>query len=439
MYKNMSQFIINGAKKLAGSIKTNSAKNAAVSIISATAMIPGKTTLIDVPVIEDVKRLIEILVSIGIKVEWKDGNSLEINNNGNINIETLDKEAFMRIRSGLLLLGSLSSVLESFNLPKSSGCNLGKRTVNPYKLAFDHMGIHVEESEDNYSISRQNSKETEFSMYESGDTATESVIMAACLGTGVTKIHFASANYMTQDLCIFLTTAGAKIEGIGTSTLTITGVEELSAVEEYSIMPDPIEAMSFLSIAITTHSNITVTNCPIDFLRLELEKLRVMGQEFKISKSYKSKNSYFDLVNIEIIPSELRALPDKIYARPFPGINIDHLPLFVPILTQAKGATLVHDWVYENRAIYYTELNNLGASVMLHDPHRVTVTGPTEFKAAEIMCPPALRPALNLLICMLAAPGKSILRNAYSINRGYENIVERLKTIGADIEISEEE
>lgn len=434
----MSQFIINGGKKLAGSIKTNSAKNSALSIICATAMIKGRTVLCDVPVIEDVKRLIEILQSIGINVNWKDENTLEIENDGNIDMNSLDKEAFMRIRSGLMLIGSLASVFDNFSLPKASGCNLGKRTVNPYKLAFDHMGIVVDETDEAYNISREKTDDIEFSMYESGDTATESVIMAACLSSGVTKIHFASSNYMTQDLCIFLSTAGAKIEGIGTSTLTITGVEELSPVEEYSIMPDPIEAMSFLSIAITTKSNITVTNCPIDFLRLELEKLRVMGQEFKMSKIYKSNNGYFDLVDIEIITSKLKALPDKLYGRPFPGINIDHLPLFVPILTQAEGSTLVHDWVYEVRAIYYTELNKLGADIMLHDPHRVTVTGPTDLQAAEIMCPPALRPALNLLIAMLAAPGKSILRNAYSIDRGYANIVDRLKTIGADIERSEE-
>lgn len=275
-------------------------------------------------------------------------------------------------------------------------------------------------------------------MYESGDTATESVIMAAALGKGTTTVHFASSNYMTQDLCYFLTRAGAKIEGIGTSTLKITGVSGLNAVEDYSIMPDPIEAMSFIAIAITTGSRLKVTGCPIDFLRLEMEKLRVMGQKYKTSKTYKSKNGKFDLIDIEIIPSNLKALPDKIYGRPYPGLNIDHLPLFIPILTQAKGSTLVHDWVYENRAIYYTELNNLGANIMLHDPHRVTVTGITKLTPAEIMCPPALRPSLNLLICMLAAEGKSILRNAYAIDRGYEDIVKRLTTIGADIKRVEE-
>lgn len=429
----MSQFIIQGGKKLSGEISVNSAKNAAVAIICATAMIKGKTILNDVPVIEDVKRLIEILKSIGVKVNWLNEKSLEIDNSGNLKLEKLDKVAFGRIRSGLLFLGSFSAVMDSFSLPKSSGCNLGKRTVNPYKLAFEHLGVKVKETNESYNITRKKLKEAEFTMYESGDTATESVIMAACLGKGTTTIHFASSNYMTQDLCYFLTEGGAKIEGIGTSTLKITGVDKLNAVKNYSIMPDPIEAMSFISIAITTKSKLKVVGCPIDFLRLEIEKLRVMGQKYKISKTYKSKNGKFDLVDIELTPSKLKALPDKIYGRPFPGLNMDNLPLFVPILTQAEGQTLVHDWTYENRAIYYTELKNLGANIMLHDPHRVTVTGITELTPAEIICPQALRPSLNLLICMLAAKGKSTLRNAYAIDRGYEDIVNRLTAIGADI------
>ncbi len=429
----MSQFVINGGKKLSGEIKVNSAKNSAVSILCATAMIKGKTTLVDVPVIEDVKRIIEILKSVGIEVNWIGKKKIEIVNNGSLKINKLDKEAFRKIRSGLLFFGSFSAVLDNFTLPKSSGCKLGKRTVNPYKLAFEHLGIRVKEDNDSYTISRKNLKEAEFTMYESGDTATESVIMAAVLGKGTTIIRFASSNYMTQDLCCFLSQAGAKIEGIGTSTLKITGVDELKSVEDYSIMPDPIEAMSFISIAITTKSHLKIIGCPIDFLRLEIEKLRVMGQKYKISKVYKSKNGKFDLIDIEIIPSPLKALPDKIYGRPYPGLNMDNLPLFVPILTQAKGSTLVHDWAFENRAIYYVELNNLGANIMLHDPHRVTVTGVTELTPAEIICPQALRPSLNLLICMLAAKGKSVLRNAYAIDRGYENIVDRLTALGADI------
>lgn len=429
----MSNFIINGGKKLKGAIKTNSAKNSAVAILCATPMIQGKITLIDVPIIEEVKRIIEILTSIGIKIKWTGQHKLEIINNGKLNLKNINKKSFIKTRSGLLLIGSLASNFKSFSLPKSSGCKLGQRTVNPYIIALDHLGIKVKKTKTSYQIEKTKAKGANFTMYESGDTATENTIMAAVFTPGKTEINFASSNYMVQDLCCFLKKAGAKIEGIGASKLKITGVKKLRPTKNYPIMPDPIESMAFISIAATTGSKLTITNCPIDFLSLELEKLRIMGQKFKIKRKYKSKNKYFDLVDIEIMPSKLTALPDKIHPQPYPGLNIDNLPLFIPILTQANGQTLVHDWVYENRAIYYTELNRLGANIMLHDPHRVTVTGPTELKSAEVICPPALRPSITILICMLAAKGKSILRNSYSIDRGYEDIVGRLKTLGADI------
>ena len=429
----MSNFIINGGKKLSGEIKTNSAKNSAVAILCATAMIRGKTTLVNVPAIEEVKRIIEILISIGLEVDWTGEHELEINNNGQIKTDNIARDSFIKTRSGLLLMGALTARLNKFTLPKASGCKLGKRTVNPYTIALKHLGIDVKYGGTEYQIKKNKHRGAEFTMYEAGDTATENTILAAITAPGITKIHFAAANYMVQDLCCFLTQAGAKISGIGTTTLIIQGVDTLHEVEAYPIMPDPIESMAFIACAITTKSKLKITHCPIDFLRLELEKLRVMGQKFKLGNIYKSANSHFDLVDIELFPSELQALPDKIHAQPYPGLNIDNLPLFLPILTQTKGKTLVHDWVYENRAIYYIELNKLGADIILLDPHRVIVAGPSELTAAEIICPPALRPSINLLICMLAAKGRSMLRNSYSIDRGYENIVTRLNQIGADI------
>jgi len=209
---------------------------------------------------------------------------------------------------------------------------------------------------------------------------------------------------------------------------------EINADIEYSPTEDPIEAMLFLSIAATTNSSITIERAPIDFLELELLKLEKMGFKYKILKRYKARNGFANLVDIKTFPSKLSALQDKIYARPFPGLNIDNLPFFAPIATQTKGRTLIHDWVYENRAIYYTELAKLGANVILADPHRVYIEGPTELKAAEIVCPPALRPATIILVAMLAAHGTSILRNIYSINRGYEDLCARLNKLGAKIQ-----
>ncbi len=433
----MANLIINGGNLLSGKIAVNSAKNSAVAILCASAMIEGKTILSEVPMIEEVHRIIEVLSSIGLKIHWEKGKHLEIINDGKIKIKEIDREAFLKTRSALLLMGALSTELKIFSLPKSGGCNLGKRTVNPYLIAMKEMGIRIKETANEYLVDASKKRSASFTMYESGDTATENTIMAAVLTSGVTEINFASSNYMIQDLICFLKAAGANIEWSGINRLKIIGVKKLKAVENYPIMPDPIESMAFISLAITTHSHLKITGCPIDYLRLEIEKLKVMGQKLKIGKIYKSKNKFFDLVDIEVIPSKLKALPDKIHPNPYPGLNIDNLPLFVPILTQAEGQTLVHDWVYENRAIYYAELNRLGADITLMDPHRVIVRGVSVLKPNEMVCPPALRPSINLLICMLAAKGKSVLRNSYPIDRGYENLYERLNALGADIKIFE--
>jgi UDP-N-acetylglucosamine 1-carboxyvinyltransferase len=194
--------------------------------------------------------------------------------------------------------------------------------------------------------------------------------------------------------------------------------------------------MTFLSIAATTNSPITIKRAPIDFLERELLTLEKMGMQFAVSKSYKARNGATDLVNIECLKtSKLMAPEEKILALPHPGINMDNLPYFVPIAATAQGRTLIHDWSYENRAIYYTELNKLNGNIELTDVHRAYVSGPTHWRPAEVICPPALRPAVLVLIGMLAADGVSVLRNVYSINRGYEDLANRLNKLGAHIEV----
>lgn len=434
----MSYLIINGGKKLQGTIENQSAKNSAVAILCACMAIRGKTTLMDMPKIEEVNRIIELLQSIGVKIKWTDKGKLEVDASGDLNMDKIDPNASQKTRASIFLWGALAARVKTYKIPKSGGCHLGERTVRPHWYALEKLGVQVESKDCFYSVKNSPLKAAQIVMYESGDTTTENVIMAAVLASGKTTIKMASANYMVQDLCYFLNKAGAKIKGIGTTTLEINGVAKLKPVKNYSIMPDPIVAMTYLAIGITTSSNITVRSCPLEFLELELCKLEVMGQKYKIKNERKSKNGKFTLVDIETFPSTLTALPDKIYGRPFPGLNIDNLPLFIPILTQAQGRTLVHDWAYENRAVHALELQKLGATVTLLDSHRLWVEGPTKFSPNEVICPPALRPAVNILICMLAANGKSILRNTYSIERGYENLYETLNSVGADIKIINE-
>jgi UDP-N-acetylglucosamine 1-carboxyvinyltransferase len=270
---------------------------------------------------------------------------------------------------------------------------------------------------------------------ERGDTVTENALLAAARHDGVTVIRNASPNYMVQDLCFFLEELGVKVEGIGTTTLTVHGLAHIDRDVDFAPSEDPVEAMSLLAAAVVTESELTIRRVPVEFLEIELAVLEEMGLDHERSAEYAADNGRTRLIDLTVRPSKLQAPIDKIHPMPFPGVNIDNVPFFAAIAASAQGSTLIHDWVYDNRAIYLTELNRLGAHVKLLDPHRVLVEGPTRWRAAEMMCPPALRPAVVVLLAMMAAPGTSVLRNVYVINRGYEDLAERLNSIGAQIEI----
>jgi len=192
--------------------------------------------------------------------------------------------------------------------------------------------------------------------------------------------------------------------------------------------------MSFIAAGIVTDSEITISRAPIEFLELELAVLENMGLNYELSDEYTARNGKTRLVDVHLKHSKLVAPKDKLHSMPFPGVNMDNLPFLGLIATVAKGRTLLHDWSYENRAIYFTELTKLNATVEMVDPHRIYLTGPTRWKAADIVAPPALRPSVVILIAMLAAPGVSTLRDVYSINRGYEDLANRLNSLGAEIE-----
>lgn len=428
-------FRIEGGRKLSGTIQTRTSKNSAVVLLFAALLNKGKTTLKKMPHIEEVNRIIEVLQSLEVSVKWANGDDLEIVPPKKFDLSKLNITSATRTRSIIMLLGPMIHYLSSFQIPYPGGCKLGMRTLAPHFFALEKLGVKVKAGNDKYIINTKKLTPSEIVMYEAGDTATENVLMAAAKIPGKTTIKFASANYQVQDLCLFLKALGVGIEGMGTTTVTITGVLEIDQAVSFYPSEDPIESMLFLSIAATTKSSIIITHCPIDFLELELLKLSKMGFKYKILKYYLSDNGYTKLADIQTFPSELYALDEKIHAQPYPGLNIDNLPFFVPIATVAKGKTLIHDWVYDNRAIYYMELTKLGANIVLADPHRVFIDGPTQLTASDITCPPALRPAAIILIGMLAAKGTSILRNVYSINRGYEDLCARLQKLGAKIEL----
>jgi UDP-N-acetylglucosamine 1-carboxyvinyltransferase len=334
-----------------------------------------------------------------------------------------------------MMIGSLVHRVEEFRMPHAGGCKMGERTIAAHRYGLEELGVRIKTDKDYYNITARKLHAGEVVMYEAGDTAVINILLAAAGIPNETTISFASSNYQVQEVCFFLQKIGVEIEGVGTHRLKIRGLKEIDVDVEFSCAEDPIESMMFISAAIVTGSQLTVRRCPIDFLELELLKLEKMGLKYDKTERYKSDNGGTDLVDITVYPSKLSAPADKIHSLPYPGINTDNLPFFVPIATQAEGQTLIHDWMWENRAIYFTELNRLGANVRLADPHRVFVTGKTDLKPAQVVCPPALRPAMIVLIAMLAAPGESILRNVYAIERGYEDVANRLNSIGAHVEI----
>src|SRR3989344_3908351 len=366
---------VEGGAKLRGTVVTNTSKNGAVGLLAAALLNKSTTTLRGMP-------HLEALTSIGMGIHW-DGDDLTLTPPKKYNLKAIDAAAAMKTRSIIMYIGSLMHHFASFSIPQSGGCKLGSRTVRPHFYALEHFGVHIDTKDTAFKVTVDKKVPEEIILYESGDTVTENALLAAALTEGLTTIKYASANYMVQELCFFLTAA------------------------------------------IVTNSALAITRVPIDFLELELLKLEKMHFAYTRSKPYFSKNGRTRLVDIKTKPSALVALEEKIHPNVYPGLNADNLPFFAVIATQAEGTTLIHDWMYEKRAIYFTELDKLGAHTDLADPHRIFIHGKTPLHANELVCPPALRPATILLIAMLGAKGHSILRNIYSINRGYEGLVER--------------
>ncbi len=432
-----TNFLVTGGKQLSGSIAVKTSKNAAVGLLCASLLNKGTTTLRRVARIEEVYRIIEVLESIGVRCKWLPGNDLEITPPRKLKLDEMDVAAAKRTRTVIMFLGPLLHQYPEFKLPFAGGCNLGTRTVEPHMVGLAPFGLTVEARPDTdyyHAIAAPQAVARDIILTERGDTVTENVIMAAALYGGEVTIRNASPNYMVQDVCFYLEKLGVKIEGIGTTVLKIRGLKSINKNIEYSPSEDPIEAMSLIAAGVVTKSPITITRVPIEFTELELAILSQMGLEYTHTKEYKADNQRTRLVDITLGVSHLTAPKDKLHCLPFPGVNMDNLPFLGLIATMATGRTLLHDWSYENRAIYFTELSKLGAAIEMVDPHRVYITGPTKWKPGDVVAPSALRPSVVILLAMLAAPGKSILRDVYSINRGYEDFATRLNELGAEIE-----
>lgn len=433
---------IEGGRELRGEVEIKTSKNATVALLCASLLNKGTTKLKRVAKIEEVNRIIEVLTSIGVSVRWLPGNDLEIKPPAKLKLEDMNKESARKTRIVIMLAGALMHDYAKFKIPYAGGCELGRRTIIPHIYALEEFGAKIEAHSGHYEITvKPQLPKSPVVMYEMSDVATENALLAAAGFDGTTVIKDASANYMVQDLCLFLQKLGVKIEGIGSPVLRVRGVKNIKKNVSYSPTEDPVEAMTFISAAVATNSSITLRRAPIEFIDLELLKLHHMGLKYELLDTYKADNGYLDLADIKIHKHNggLTAPEEKLH--PLPGgvgVNIDNLPYFVPMVAVAKGRTLIHDWVYEDRALMYTEMKKIGVDMELADPHRIFVTGPTHWRAADIVAPSGLRPAVIVLIGMLAAEGTSMLRNIYTINRGYEDLADRLNSLGAQISVIHE-
>ncbi len=433
---------IEGGHELSGAIELKTSKNAAVALLCASLINKGTTRLKRVPRIEEVNRIIEVLTSIGVQVKWLPGNELEIKPPKHLELDKMNKEAARKTRIVVNFVGSLLHDYAEFKIPYAGGCQLGRRTILPHIYALEEFGAKIVAHSGHYNITvNKHLPKEPVIMYEMSDMATENAIVAAAGFEGETVIKQASHNYMVQDVCFFLQKLGVKIEGIGTNTLKIRGLNSIKKNISYAPAEDPLEAMTFLAAAVTTNSTITIKRVPIDFLELDFLKLRKMGLKLDVGTVYKADNGQTNLADVKVYKhnGELKAPEEKIHPLTGgAGINIDNLPYFVPVLATAKGRSMIHDWVYEDRALMYTEMKKIGVSMELADPHRIFIDGPTRWRAADIVTPSGLRPAVMLLIGMLAPHGISMLRNVYTINRGYEDLAERLNSLGANITVVHE-
>ncbi len=414
------KFVIEGGKKLEGEIEVRGSKNAAGAVIAATLLTDEECIIDNLPLVSDILNLLDILQEMGANIEWLSERKVKIRAGERIDPDKIDFEKFSKSRVSVLLIGSLLPRFKEFKISRPGGDRIGLRPITTHLRSLRELGAEVEETNSFYYFKGANLAGREIVLPEFSVTATENLLMAACLAEGQTIIKVAAQEPQVQDLGKMLKKMGAKIEGVGTHTLKIQGNKKLKGVK-HKIIPDPLEAGTFIVMAAVTGGKIRVKNVTPEHLTLFLKKLEEIGVGFR-----KNKHS-LDVYE----GGKLRAT--RVQAFPHPGFPTDLLPLVVPLLTQAEGKSLIHDPLYENRLNYTQELRKMGADIEIVDPHRAFVFGKTLLKGGRIESWD-IRAGASLVVAGLMAQGRTIIENIEQIDRGYERIEERLQRLGADIE-----
>lgn len=428
----MSNFRIEGGRTLRGSIEVRGSKNAALKIVPACLLTQESCRLHNIPRIEDVFRMVELLESVGVKSEWTGDHELTVEAT-TVDPSTLKKDLVERLRASIVLMGALLGRCGSATLASPGGDQIGARPLDTHFDAFRELGITVSLIEDQYELTQGSRDDVKLTMSEFSVTATENVVLASVLAAGRrTVIHCAAADPSVQDLCWFLSSLGARINGVGTNTLTIEGVKKLTGSNGYVVMPDPIETFTLFILAATSRSDIQVVGCAPEFLVMELQKLRESGVNVEFLNDRTGPGGNYRFATAVIHPGqEIRPIR-HLHNMRYPGLSPDTLPPMTVLLTQAEGESLVHDWMYEGRQRYVGELQKMGANIDILDPHRILVKGPSALHGTTITNYD-IRAGASLLIAALIADGKSELGPVYQLDRGYEVLDRRLNAVGAHI------
>jgi UDP-N-acetylglucosamine 1-carboxyvinyltransferase len=414
----MSRFRIQGGKKLRGRLRAAGMKNAATPILAATLLTDGTCVLKNVPRIRDVERMLDILRSLGVRVEWAGDHELSIEPKG-ADPAKLDRKAMRSMRSSVLFLGPMLARFREVELPEPGGCIIGNRPLDTHLVALQALGASCERGKEGYLLRAEKLVGRTVVLPEFSVTATENLMMAAALSDGRTVIKLAAAEPHVQDLGDFLNAMGARIQGHGTHTVTIDGVSELHGAE-HEIIPDQIEAGTFMVAAALTRGDLTIEHVRPDHLDVVTQRLEAIGANVEIGS---------DSVRVTA-PGALKAF--KFQSMPYPGLPTDLMAPFGVLATQCAGTSMIHEPMYEGRFGFVNELVKMGANAVVCDPHRVLISGPTPLYGQDIKSLD-LRAGATLLLAGILADGETVLHEAEIIDRGYERIEERFAEVGAVI------
>ncbi len=423
----MERFIIHGGAPLKGEMSPSGNKNAVLPMLAASLLTDEPLTLHNVPDILDVKAMLKLLESLNVKVEKISGNSYRLDAS-DIHPTELDPELCRKIRASILLAGPLISRVGEIRIPPPGGDVIGRRRLDTHILAFSHLGVEVDFINNEFYFRTKGLLGADILLDEASVTATENAIMACVLAKGDSVIRNAASEPHIQELCHLLNMLGAKIDNIGSNTLHISGVASLHG-GEFTIGPDYLEVVSYIGAAVVTGGSITIRNAGVnqlDMIGLVMDRLGVHWET--------NNEDLFVPADQELVikPDLGNAIPE-IKIMPWPAFPTDLMSIAIVIATQSKGTILFHDWMYPSRMFFTDKLVSMGAQIVLCDPHRCIVQGPTQL-TGEYLDSPDIRAGISLVLAALSAQGQSVISNIGQIDRGYQHIDLKLRSLGAQIE-----